>query len=370
MRPALVVVAALVLAAGAHAQNPPALQLGGPQVVNYARSATLRGRVTPAQPGAVVTILRDGTPAGSATAGADGRFAFRIRADRPARYEARLGELVSNPVAPMVRPRLVARIAGQPLVRRPLRVVARVQPADAGVLRVVVRRGGRITYSGAFRGALRVGLRTRKPGSFRIRVFLEPAAGYRTRWRSLRTAVVAPRLALGSRGPSVRAVEQRLRELGFALPRVDGLFALDTYQAVLAFQKVRGLPWTGRVDARTWRYLASASRPRARYRGNHVEVNKSRQVLHLVRGGRVVLTVHVSTGATGNTPVGRWRVYRKQVGWDWVLWYPMYFVGGFAIHGYPSVPAYPASHGCVRVPMWVAPRLHAAVRYGESVYVY
>jgi lipoprotein-anchoring transpeptidase ErfK/SrfK len=53
-----------------------------------------------------------------------------------------------------------------------------------------------------------------------------------------------------------------------------------------------------------------------------------------------------------------------------VLWYPTYFVGAFAIHGYPEVPAYPASHGCVRVPMWVAPRLFAADSYGTVVYIY
>jgi lipoprotein-anchoring transpeptidase ErfK/SrfK len=53
-----------------------------------------------------------------------------------------------------------------------------------------------------------------------------------------------------------------------------------------------------------------------------------------------------------------------------VLYYPTYFVRGFAIHGYPSVPAYPASHGCVRVPLWVAPRLYAMNSYGAAVYVY
>ena len=63
-------------------------------------------------------------------------------------------------------------------------------------------------------------------------------------------------------------------------------------------------------------------------------------------------------GATGNTPLGSWHVYRKVAGWDWVLWYPMYFKGGFAIHGYPSVPRIPASHGCVRIPMWIAPTLY------------
>ena len=48
----------------------------------------------------------------------------------------------------------------------------------------------------------------------------------------------------------------------------------------------------------------------------------------------------------------------------------MYFLRGFAIHGYPSVPTYPASHGCVRVPMWIAPRLFADRPYGQTIYVY
>jgi lipoprotein-anchoring transpeptidase ErfK/SrfK len=57
-------------------------------------------------------------------------------------------------------------------------------------------------------------------------------------------------------------------------------------------------------------------------------------------------------------------------GWDWVLWYPLYFLRGFALHGYPSVPAYPASHGCVRLPMWFAPGLHARWPYGATVRVF
>ena len=177
-------------------------------------------------------------------------------------------------------------------------------------------------------------------------------------------------MGLGSRGAGVRALEARLLELRYALPYADGLFERETYEAVLAFQKLNGLPWTGRADARLWRALGRAHVPRARYRGDHIEVSKSRQVLLLVRGGRVEKVVHVSTGATGNTPIGRWQVYRKVVGWDWILWYPMYFLRGFAIHGYPSVPAYPASHGCVRVPMWIAPQLYAATRWRQTIYVY
>ena len=93
-------------------------------------------------------------------------------------------------------------------------------------------------------------------------------------------------------------------------------------------------------------------------------------MLLLVRNSRVTDVVHVSTGATGNTPIGTRRIYPKVAGWNWVLWYPLYFLRGFAVHGYPDVPAYPASHGCVRVPMWIAPRLYASFGHGQSVHVY
>jgi lipoprotein-anchoring transpeptidase ErfK/SrfK len=168
----------------------------------------------------------------------------------------------------------------------------------------------------------------------------------------------------------VRMLQRRLIELRYALPGADGHYGLTTYQAMLAFQKVEGLRRTGRVDARTWRRLSAAHAPRARYPGTHLEVSKGRQVLFVVANGRVTLVVHVSTGVTGNTPLGHWRIYRKVTGWDWVLWYPMYFLRGFAIHGYPEVPAYPASHGCVRVPMWLAPQLFREHRTGQSVYIY
>ena len=83
----------------------------------------------------------------------------------------------------------------------------------------------------------------------------------------------------------------------------------------------------------------------------------------------------VSPGIAGYfTPVGRFSIYRKVTGFDnsplGTLFDPMYFTGGYAIHGNPSVPPYPASHGCVRVPMWIAPYLYATNPYGETVYVY
>jgi lipoprotein-anchoring transpeptidase ErfK/SrfK len=102
-----------------------------------------------------------------------------------------------------------------------------------------------------------------------------------------------------------------------------------------------------------------------------VEVSKERQVLFIVRDGRVTLVVPVSTGATGNTPLGLWHVYSKVPGYNAEqMFYSSFFVGGFAIHGYHSVPPYPASHGCVRIPIWVAPRVYSLIDYGTAVYIY
>ncbi len=338
------------------------LELTGPQRATFGDEVVLRGKITPALGDAPVTILRDGAAVGSTVTGAAGTFVFKTRAAAPATYSATAGELVSQPLPVAVRSRLTARVVGVGIVGRPLRLEVQVEPA--GPLHVEVRRGRKVTLVRDFDGRARLGLPTRRSGLFTIRVTAPGAEGWLGAGRTLRASAVHPRIGPGSRGASVRALESRLRELHYALPRVDGLYGRDTYEAVLAFQKLNRLPWTGRADARLWRALARARVPRARYPGTHIEVSKGRQYLLLVRGGEVERVVHVSTGATGNTPIGRWRVYRKVTGWDWVLWYPMYFLRGFAIHGYPSVPAYPASHGCVRVPMWVAPTLWARTRVG------
>ena len=117
---------------------------------------------------------------------------------------------------------------------------------------------------------------------------------------------------------------------------------------------------------------------RPRYRGPeaHIEVDKTRQILLDVRGGEVVAVIPVSSGATGNTPEGRHRIRWKALATTtWlgpaILYRTLTFYGNsFAIHGFPSVPAYPASHGCVRIPIWTADWLYNRSPVGETVYVY
>ena len=250
-----------------------------------------------------------------------------------------------------VVPRLVVSTHGPALVGSPVRVVATVHPAVAGT--VVAPRT----------------VDTRTAHVARVRVRTRPAAGWAAVSEMLVVSIVQPRLEPGDRGDSVRALETRLAALHFAV-RQDGVFAEDDTDAVLAFQKLAGLPRTGIADDALWRRLLVAHVPTPRFPGTHVEVDKTTQVLFVVRDGRVTLIVPTSTGATGNTPVGAFRVYRKVAGYDWVLYYPSYFLRGFAVHGYPDVPPYPASHGCARVPMWIAQTIYAEMPDGSTVYVY
>jgi len=293
-----------------------------------------------------------------------GVFRAAVRVTAPGPFVAHYNGSRSDPVYLLVRPRLEARIVGSATVGSKLALHVRLTPARAGSIRVHV--AGRVR---TVRGAATIALGTARARTYRIAVVTKAAPWFTVVRSTLDVSVLEP-LAYGARGPGVRALEETLTAQHYALERVDDVYGEDTVEAVLAFQKIHGLERTGRVDPPVWRLIEHGRTPMARYGGDHVEVDKAREVLFVVRGGRVALIVHVSTGATGNTPLGLWHVYRKVAGYSWVLYYPSYFLRGFAIHGYPDVPAYPASHGCVRVGMWLAVRLYGEIPSGSSVYVY
>lgn len=349
-----------------------ALSLRAHGPVRYGARATFRGALVPAAARVRVVLHRDGQFVGAALTGPNGTYRIRIRVRAPGAYDTSYLEVHSDQRAVRVRPVLTARVAGARLVGSPLAVVARLRPARAGAIHITVTRGGRNIVEGGGRGVARVPLKTSSARVYEIHARVEEAPGYTRASQSIRVAIAMPNLGPGSRGPSVRFLEERMSELHYALERVDGAYGQDTYDAVLAFQKVSWLPRTGRVDRRFWRRLQHASIPVARYRGGtHFEVDKGRQVLFDVRGGVVARVIQVSTGATGNTPLGAWRVYSKTPGFNSLLmYYSMYFLRGFAIHGYPSVPPYPASHGCVRVPLWAAYSLYETHGYGTTVIIY
>jgi hypothetical protein len=331
-----------------------------------------KGRLVPALRGAPVSLFAGETEVRAGKADKKGRFRFRLRLRSPGTFTARFGAIVSNQAVIPLRPGLDvalprSRTVGQALVLR-----AALQPKGSGTLSVRVWRGGRELRERTFGDRVALRLSTGKVADYVVRLTVTPSGSYSGRKATVRASVLLPYLSIGSRGPSVRILERRLAELRYALQGVDTYFSYDTHDAIVAFQKLHGMARTGNVNPTFWRRLQSAQVPRPRYRGgHHVEVDKSRQVLFEVDAGRVVRIVHVSTGATGNTPVGRWRVYSKVAGFNAIgMYYSAFFLRGFAIHGYHSVPSYPASHGCVRVPIWVAPSLFTWNVYGETIYVY
>ena len=351
--------------------TPLSLVLHAPRAARYGARGLFHGRIAPASTGARVTILARGRPAVSVKTTSGGFFRGRVRVLAPGPYTARSGDAVSAPVSLTVRPAITAAITGEGIVGSKLRLRARARPLSAGKLRVRIWRNGKQTFDRNYAGPANVSLGTSQPGSYRVRVSLVPARGWSRVGHELAAVVNVPYLAPGSHGPSVLALERLLYQQHYALSTVDSTYSSDTRDAVYAFQKIHGLARTGAVNAVLWRLLEHSSTPLARYRGDHVEVDKTRQVLFVVRTGRVVLITHVSTGATGNTPLGTWHVYGKTPGWlPDGMFDSSFFLRGFAVHGYPSVPPYPASHGCVRVPVWLAPRLYGLIAVGSEVRVY
>jgi lipoprotein-anchoring transpeptidase ErfK/SrfK len=105
-------------------------------------------------------------------------------------------------------------------------------------------------------------------------------------------------------------------------------------------------------------------------------VFRARGVTLLVDRGRLVLAIHSSSGKPDfTTPAGSFRVFRRELrSWSvpYRVWLPYaaYFNGGIAFHSYPDVPAYSASHGCVRIPAADAPEMFAFAQIGTTVTVY
>jgi hypothetical protein len=267
------------------------------------------------------------------------------------------------------------------LQRRSFRLRGTMTPVAAVPQRVELR----VRSDGKLLRTLRVAVRsdgtferrmpTRQLGKFNVRAVhvATPELGT-ARGPKLRIGVVAPRARSGMRGPLVRLLQRGLAKLRYAVPRNDRYDAA-TGRAVMAFRKVNGMARRYDADRRVvTKVLAGkgAFKPRHPNAGRHVEADISRQVLALVDGGRVVATYHTSTGAPATpTIIGSFRVYRKDVGTNALgMVHSSYFIRGYAIHGYVDVPAFNASHGCLRVPIPDAWRIFTWIRHGDRVITY
>ena len=159
-----------------------------------------------------------------------------------------------------------------------------------------------------------------------------------------------PVLQEGNQGPDVAAMQRQLLKRGFWLPSANGTFDSHTRHALTAFQKYMRASRSGKLDANT-RYILAAVNDKVtpRWGGTKsVEIDITRQIAMMQTNGEITWIFDISSGKSSTpTPIGNYRIYNR-VSKLGTLWRPRYFTGGYALHGSPSVPTYPASHGCIR----------------------
>jgi hypothetical protein len=212
-----------------------------------------------------------------------------------------------------------------------------------------------------------------KPAHYRI-VARRRTPQHTAAARSPRFRISFPDLDPGDRNSAVRIFNRLLAREGYRSSRGKG-YSSGTGLAVMAFRKTNGMSRTYDANRRIFKRLANRRGGfKLKYpgAGKHVEVDISRQVMVLANHRKPQHTIHVSTGAPATPTIrGHFRFYSRQPGYNsHAMYYSVYFRGGYATHGYQSVPPYPASHGCVRNPPSQSVFIYDWVQLGMSIYVY
>ena len=257
-----------------------------------------------------------------------------------------------------VRGRLTPALAGETVVVRLYRgkhkLRARTVPIDAGGL-----------YATTFTA--------RRPGSLVVHAVHRPTPALLAARARTVVHVVRARVGLGAPRPLIGAFQAGLDRLHYAVPRTRAWDA-GTQRAVMAYRKVNRMARSFSASERIVRRVLAGTgaykvrHPRA---GHHAEADLARQVLALADGARLVRVYHVSSGKPSTpTVLGSFHVYSKTPGTNAKgMVDSNYFTGGYAIHGYASVPAFAASHGCIRTPIADAAAIYNWLRVGDAVIV-
>jgi len=364
--------------------TPPVTQTvtlsAAPEALTYGQEVTVSGAVQPATAGQPVVITLGGTHVGSVVTDGGGAYAFTFKPSRSGELVAHLQDgAKSASTRVIVKPRVSVGY-GKPVPFADVTLTVKVVPSSyAGTVTAVVTHGGDTvcTLKAATRdGVAKFTLPLRGLGSFPVELSLASSNGIAARTASATVKVTGSRLSTGSKGPQVHALLVALAKLRFRVPNTGSTYTSQVADAVVAFQKAYGLSRDYVFGAACWKKLETAKVIKARYSGpsTHLEVDKGRQIAMVVKDGTPFGIIAISSGATGNTPSGTFHIFIKSLwapsNYDSLLFRSMGFYKDFAMHGYDPVPPYPASHGCVREPMWVAQWMYNQSWVGETVYLY
>jgi len=198
---------------------------------------------------------------------------------------------------------------------------------------------------------------------------LRPSSTIRKGW-----GVRYPSLARGQCGRIVAGFREALNRMAF-VPAKSRCFNGKMERAVLAYRKLNGLGRSAKAGKRVVKRVFSL---KGRYRvrkpelGDHVEAPLSRQVLVFSRGKKPYAIFPIASGAPATpTILGVYSFYWKLPGYNAIgMYYSSFFIRGYAIHGYKSVPNYPASHGCLRTFIADQPRIYRLTRIGMPIYTF
>jgi hypothetical protein len=350
--------------------------------VVFGDTVTATGVLDPVTEGQEIVVTYAGAEVGRDLTDASGAYEVTFTPRRNGEVAASLAAdtAVVGPTRPVaVKPKAsVSHGALVPFL--PSAFVVKVAPSAYNgvvVLKVVHRRvtvgtykvrvrDGRAVFKAPLRGV----------DGFTLTFIMPAADGFTGRSLQAKVAVRAKTLSAGATGPYVRGMLTGLQRLRFRIPGMGSRFTAQVKDSVMAFQKAYRLPRTYVFNTACWRKIDGAKTIKPRYvsPSTHIEVDKGRQILMIVKGGKAYGIICVSTGATGNTPEGTFRIQQKHPytssGFGGTLTRTMGFKGDFAIHGWPDVPPYPASHGCVREPIWACYWTYDQSWVGETVYIY
>jgi N-acetylmuramoyl-L-alanine amidase len=385
MRRAFAALAAMVVlwtfapVAALAAETPTVTLAASAGPVEFGQAVTLSGAVSPAADGETVEI-RDDTDALAVTLSTDptGAFSTSFVPDHTVTLHAVWNTVASPPVTVRVRAVVTVRMSpvrlfGTTTVRgnvAPTVPGARVEVSLVHSGRTVATKTPRIGSGGGYAASFRL----MEPGRYRARATFVDDTHLRGAAATASSTTPLPTLRQGSRSDYVRLLEQRLLELHYRLVGINRAYDDRTADAVLAFRKVQGMDRVFTVNPSVWRALADprVPKPRLDVRGLHIEIDQTHQVLYTVQRAEITNIIHISSGKP-STPTrdGSFHVSRKIAGFSsHHLYYPSYFDGNRAIHGWTEVPTYPASHGCVRVPYWHAQWIYGLATIGTRVIVY
>jgi hypothetical protein len=187
-------------------------------------------------------------------------------------------------------------------------------------------------------------------------------------------SILDENVGFGSSGPFVALIQQRLAALHLYIPQT-GVFDEGTALALDAYHRLLRWGTYQTLDGRTISFLLDgfgAFPVHFPNHGRHAEGDLTLQLLALVDGSKVVAVYPISSGKPSTpTILGNFHVYSKVPGYlPDGMYFSNFFISGYAIHGYDPAPDYPASHGCMRLPIVDAISVYDWLEIGDWVDTY